>query len=271
MNKSKLVVRFDGGVAQEHKLGLRDLGQALSGLERVISIALFSLEKGKLPRPRQRFPSIIQAGQPRKSSYGLETLVILAPAILPIVNGIVSSGISNIIGIWIRGIFLKLAGRDNQAERLFRQVEEHRHLEMLGMQDLLRFLVRHAVGFTAPIYGSCNRIFLEDDEDILEIDRSMADAIRSWGQHEVGELNDIVIRVDGFTHHNRQLKIVFPNEPNRFVTSRVLDPLFRAVPNLYTEAATNQNSLLVDARANFKNGRIVLLEILRAAPLPDRP
>ena len=271
MKNTKLIVRFDGGVAQEHKLDLRDLGQALTGLERVISIALYSLEKGKPPRPRQRFPFTIQAGQPRKSSYGLEALVVLEPAILPIVNSIVSSGITNIIGRWIHAIILKLAGRDNQAERLFREVEEHRHLEMLGMQDLLSPLVRHAVDFTRPIYGSCQRIYLEDDKDALEIDRSMADAIRSWGQHEVTELNGVVIRVDGFTHHNRQLKIVFPNEPNRFVTARVLDPLFRAVPNLYTEAATNQNSLLVDAIANFKNGRIVLLEILRAERLPDRP
>ena len=72
------------------------------------------------------------------------------------------------------------------------------------------------------------------------------------------------IKVDGFTHHNKQLKVVHPKEPGRFVTAYVQDPAFADAPNVYTEAATNESWLDVTAKPTIRDGRIHALYIMDA-------
>ena len=76
-----------------------------------------------------------------------------------------------------------------------------------------------------------------------------ADIIRSKGQLKVGEMETMRIIVDGFTHHNRQLKVIHPEAPGRFLTAYVRDPAFDESPNIYTEAATERRQLIVNAKA----------------------
>ena len=72
------------------------------------------------------------------------------------------------------------------------------------------------------------------------------------------------VKIDGFIYHNRQLKVVHPDEPNRFITAHVQDPIFENTPNVYTEAAIRQGTLDVTAKATLKDGRIQKLYIMDA-------
>ena len=72
------------------------------------------------------------------------------------------------------------------------------------------------------------------------------------------------IKIDGFTHHNKQLKIAHPSEPGRFITGHVRDPAFEAAPNIYTEAATKQGWLSVTAKPTLQEGQIKALYIMDA-------
>ncbi len=82
-------------------------------------------------------------------------------------------------------------------------------------------------------------------------------------------MGTVLVRVDGFTHHNRQLKVVHPQEPHRFVTAVVRDPVFEVTPNLYTEAATERGLLEVRAKATMKDGRIQKLYVMDAKRVLD--
>ena len=79
----------------------------------------------------------------------------------------------------------------------------------------------------------------------------------------------IRVTVDGFTHHNRQLKVIHPDEPNRFVTASVRDPAFDIAPNIYTEAATERRMLDVAAKVTLKDGRIQRVYIMDATRVED--
>ena len=59
---------------------------------------------------------------------------------------------------------------------------------------------------------------------------------------QIGLLEYLLVRVDGFSHHNQHLKIVHPKEPGKYITARVLDPEFWRPPNLYLEAAARVDS-----------------------------
>ena len=78
------------------------------------------------------------------------------------------------------------------------------------------------------------------------------------------------IRVNGFTHHNRQLKVVHPDEPKRFITACVRDPAFDVAPNIYTEAATLERELIASVKTTTnKDGRLVGLYVMNAKPVEE--
>ena len=95
----------------------------------------------------------------------------------------------------------------------------------------------------------------------------MADAIRERGKVEVSDMTEVRILVDGFTHYNRQLKVLHPDDPYRYITAEVRDPAFDETPNVYTEAATNKRFLDVKAKITLKDGRIYRLYVMDAKPV----
>ena len=116
----------------------------------------------------------------------------------------------------------------------------------------------------SPVGPSCDRLSLQRDEEITEIDFPTAEAIRSRGKLEVGDMETFRVKIDGFTHHNKQLKIVHPSEQGRFITGHLRDPVFQSAPNIYTEAATKQGWLNITAKPTLKEGRIQALYIMDA-------
>ena len=150
-----------------------------------------------------------------------------------------------------------------------RQLIRH-HLETLNWQKMLD-PARRVVG---PVGESCHKIVLSDDTSVTglaeaAIDTSLASAIRNSSGAHIGALETLTIRVDGFSHHNRHLKVVHPAQPNQFITARVLDPVFQLVPNVYVTAAANRGYLEVTAKAIRKNGQIQMLYIVDANPAPE--
>lgn len=267
MSEPHLIVRFQGAGADQHRVDLRQLGHSLIGIDRIVTHGLFALEAGRLPKKREPLPFLLHTAAPQRGCVEVQIWLVAGGVFLPFVHDIFVTMASDILWRWIRGVLLRMAGRESDADANFEKVIElldrvdaRRHLEMLQLQKL----AMAATQAVTPIGQSCNSIAFPQGGEDAEIDLPLAEAIRSKGKVKVGDMERMRVKVDGFTHHNKQLKVVHPNEPGRFVTAYVQDPAFADAPNVYTEAATNESWLDVTAKPTIKDGRIHALYIMDA-------
>ena len=267
MSAPLLVMQFRGEEAEAHRVDVRNLGQSLVGLDQILNFGLMTIDAGRPPKRGERFPLVVQAAEPRPGSF--EILVWLAEGswALPVVQDIIVSRSADICWHWVSGVLQRMGGRENDSTNNISQLIEilgreltHRHLETLEWQKL----VRPSRSLVAPIGYSCDRILFPKGDETTEIDMPMAEAIRSKNRLEVGDMEEMKVRVDGFTHHNRQLKVVHPAEPGRFITAHVRDPIFDSTPNVYIRAAVEKRFLRVRAKATRKEDRIQSLYIMDA-------
>ncbi len=270
-----LTIRYRGGDADRHHVQLRKLGESLIGLERLVSVGLYVVEVGKFPSSRQRLRYVVQATQPQAGSVEIGALMEQAYWMGPLFQELYMTGLSDIIWQWISGIMNTFGGRGQEGERrliaFLERVNDTRHEEVMGIFDLLERilpLAHAAKQSVSPVGRSCENMSISNGSGSnMEVDVPMADAIREKGKVEVSDMTEVRISVDGFTHHNRQLKVLCPDDPYRYITAEVRDPAFDQTPNIYTDAAANKGFLDVKAKITLKDGRVVRLYVMDAKPV----
>ena len=275
MNNQTFIIRFEGREADAHLLDLRKLAESLAGVEQIINIGLFSILRGDLPKHSKRLPLVVRASMPRRGSFEMEVFLAIGQVLL----GSFPEKISFYLEIfwkYLSLVLLDMGDRANESRYhsrdlylLLREIESNRHeeqMEMLNSQKLLSA----AKQVVSPIGTSCERIIFQTNEGETEIDIRMATAIRSKNSIRTGGMEKFRIRVLGFSHHNKRLKVSLTGKENN-ISAQVRDPAFDHVPNIYTTAATNQEWLEVKAKARRLNdGEIKELYIFDAAPVTDR-
>ena len=68
MRKQVFVVRYEGGDAEQHVLDMRQLGESLIGIERLINTGLYVLEHGKGPGHGRVLKSVVRVSTPQPGS-----------------------------------------------------------------------------------------------------------------------------------------------------------------------------------------------------------
>lgn len=275
-------IKFKGFEADKHAIDMRQLGQSLVGFEGLVSMGLISLSSFRFPKRRERFPLVVRAHEPRPGSF--EIFGDLAPGaiMLPLVHEAISTGGVELIWRWISWVFLMEGGRQKEADPHFVALMEFAK-ELNASRDrsedqqrafLLEVLDRShrfAAQSVTPVGPSSDTVSvqMEGRPDVTVVDVPMADAIRSKDRIEVGDMQVMRVRVDGFIHHSRQLKVENPDEPGSYLTAYVRDPLFEASPNVYTAAASTRGWLNATVKPSYKEGRIVGLYIMDAEAIGD--
>ena len=167
------------------------------GIERIITIGLFALDKGRAPRKWERLSNLpfeIRVSAPERGSFGIDLfLVNLAGDILAI---IASKVILSLIG----GLVSRAAGKEEDARSHFEKVElerirldrerierdreweSHRHAEVMKhyelMEQRVQVPIREAV---SPVGRSCEAmLFLNgvNGRQSFQVDFEMVRAIR---------------------------------------------------------------------------------------------
>lgn len=114
-----------------------------------------------------------------------------------------------------------------------------------------------------PLGPSSETLTLEDGSGRkTEIDVPMAQAMRSKEPLEVGEMTQMLVRVDGVTIHNRTLKVELEHQLGKYITAEVRDPTFDTAPNIYTDSLGE--FLMIDAKPTYRDGELVKLHIMNA-------
>ena len=267
----RVTLSFHGGHAREYRMRMRELGESLIGVERIVAAGLRVFETGRLPKPRERTPYVIET-IPKQGSIHIPVLIQENAFLLPLLQDLYLTGITDAIWRWVNGVMHKLGGREPEGDEHLRALErlldksmEHSHLEKM---ELIRLsgAARQAV---YPVGRSCEFLGVSNGQSGEEsiIDLPMAQAIRSADRLEIGNMYRVRIRVDGLMHHNKQLKVLHPREPGRFITAKVQDPTFHQTPNVYTDAVATKGYLDVQAKDALRHdGKIHTMYILDAWP-----
>lgn len=277
MRKQAFVVKYEGGDAEQHVLDMRQLGESLIGIERLINTGLYVLEHGERPGHGRVLKSVIRVSTPQPGS--LEFVPDLLAGVYPLLNeSIVQKHIGAILRQLVKIPLLAMGGLEHEAqdrthdlvEKLLaasERADERRHREQMKVYDLLshQWAYDAARNAISPVGRGCDCMQILDDETSDTITPMMAEAIRTRGSVKIGEPRELSVLVDGFIHRTRQLRVVHPDMPDRLVTAYVRDPAFDVAPNIYTEAASSRKRLRVHARDLRKGDRLIALEIMRQA------
>lgn len=282
MRKQAFVVRYEGGDAQQHVLDMRQLGESLIGIERLVNTGLYVLEHGDRPGHGRLLKSVVRVSTPQPGS--LEFIPDLVAGVYPLLSdSFVQSHIGAILRQLVKIPLLAMGGQEHEAlvrtddllektlaasereaERRER-ADERRHREQMKIYELLshQWAYEAARNAVSPVGKGCDCMQISDDETSDTVTPMMAEAIRTRGSVKIGEPKELSVLVDGFIHRTRQLRVVHPEVPDRLVTAYVQDPAFDVTPNIYTEAASSQERLRVHARDLRKGDRLVALEIMK--------
>ena len=266
-----LVFTFDGGQANEQKIRMYEVGTALIGIDRLLTTGLHHITSGKTIAPRAPQPFVIRTSSPGDGSIEIPVwLTSSAIVTLPIIEALCVEGASKVLWLLASTVLTRNANREKESADYIGKlldhlgaVEAHRHIENMEWAKL----ANHASRVVEPVGRSCDEMSItSEDDETIDFDSIDADAIRFNVTHRMGALNEIQLEIDGFTSHNRQLKVKNPEFPDRFVTAYVRDPAFNTSPNVYTIAATHRANLRVLARVarNKSNGSIRAIYIYKA-------
>ena len=301
VTRPHLVIHFRGADADDHQLDMRRLGQALIGVDRLVTHGLVALETGKFLRGRQRRPLAMRAAGPTSGSLEVAAwLVAVAGVAQPLYQAYVSAA-PDLVWSWVTSVLTGRAGETRMAirtteqavealndanERLSEQArlaqehghqermaaEEHRHQEAIAVERhrhqerMLKLattpqMAGAAVGVVASVGRSCEDVVLSNDNDKLVIDEEMARAIRA--RNRTGEIEHIRVRVRGLSLERGHVQLQLPSRS--VISGHVLDPLFVDVPNAYTEALARQSLLDVMVRPVLRDEQLHSYYVLGAS------
>lgn len=289
MDAGQIRIVYDGLDADRHEVDMRLFGRSLIGIDKIISDQIIFLTEHRRPRQRERAPLIIRAQPPKEGSA--EVFGNLAPAVgaLPLVWEFITAGSGDFMWRALSWVLDYHGGRKDAAEAHLaemgktiraqeraRSKTEERYLDHLdgwrdGMFDLVKHLHGPAKNVVAPIGVSVERMQIgNQNKKGDEFDEPLAAAIRYAGDAEVGDLEQLVVRVDGYQHHNKTLKIERPDLPGSYMTADIRDPAFDQPPNIYTQAAEQKAQLVVTGKRLFRAERLERIYIFDASQiLPD--
>lgn len=139
----------------------------------------------------------------------------------------------------------------SQALELIGRLNDQRHQEILAIitGDRLYGAAKRAV---RPIGTGAERLAVQDEENRIEVDIPMAEALKARGEIMSGNIETVDLLVDGIIHSKRQLKVPNPDPDmrRRFSTAIVRDPVFDQRPNVYTEAASVRGWISADVKVS---------------------
>lgn len=284
---NKFTISYAGLDADDHALDMRKFGDALVGLDKVISAGLIAVADFREPKKGERFPLRIRAREPEEGTFHIVGELVpvahgLYVSVLPIVHEVFHKKAGEIAWAWVSWVLKMAGGREHEADPHFTALmeltkeihrgriesEEANRRFLLEVLDRVLPQARHVV---APVGTSADTLTIwpgtpdEKTDQATEVDVPSAEAIRSKEKLKVGDMETFIVRVDGIIHHARQLKIEHPTEAGKYLTAQVRDPAFDDPSGVYMKAVASQGLLEVSAKPSRKeDGSLQALYILDA-------
>ena len=290
MVSAAIKLSYNGGDATNHTIDARLYGQSLQGIGRMVSDCLFIFAFERLPKRNESVPLVLKVREPREGSYDVPGLYQEVSNALGYGIPIISAIGPEILSYYVSAVIDKFRGKDEAVELaiqkmaemhqtsldaltasqkagldLVEKIEAYRHIEHIGMQDILRAAIagsgRAATDYVAPIGRSVDTAsFVAGDGAGVQVNADDAELIRESQKLDWSPLAEATLRTDGFRFHTNGLSVENPD--GGFLMAEVNDPVFEEEANPYTVAAGKRGAIAVTARFGRKNERIARIQIV---------
>lgn len=273
-------IRFEGGDADKHAIDMRQLGESLIGIDRIMSDGIIAIFAGRVPKKGERAPLVLKAKEPVEGSVDLVSYFEEVAWLLPLGMPILREYGPELLWEWFKAVINQFSGRRDIAEVALEKIEtinrdhlaardaaEGRvHEERMALIDVLRQTLSKqgppAAQACAPVGRSVQRLDLSaNGSEPVVIDPPTAEALRRHGGSEFGDLREFVLKTDGFTFHTRRLVVHHPDRPG-YLSALVLDPVFDEESNPYALAANRKALIHVIAKPGYRNDSLEELYIM---------
>lgn len=290
MSDREISISYDGGDANRHTIEAKLFGQSLQGLDRMVSDCALILSLHRLPKRGERAPLILKVDEPKAGSYNLTALYEEASQLLGIGVPILSAIGPEIVCHYVGAVLNYFKGEPKSVDVAIEKmaemhrvalgtlgqlaqlalensnnVDERRHTEQMGMQELLRYAIsgsgKAAVDYVAPVGLSVDTVSFSSGTERQLTNKADAEAIRQSQKLDWSPLAHEVLTTDGFKFHSNGLSVENP-ERDGFMMAEVNDPKFDEESNPYTVAAQRRAKVQVLARKGFRNGQLARIQIL---------
>lgn len=285
----RFLLRFDGGDAARHSMDMALLGRSLVGVDQAIHRGLWACAHPDIKRGRKRLDVTVQVTAPQAACVEVGGMLTGAMGVLPFVYEVATSLGTDYIKHLLSAVVLFHGGRkadaqahmdkmlelfgeaqrlsfaDRQSERA--TLERMHDRSLSAVQEVVATMQQQAREIVAPVGKSTEVLKIGGSSmvDATVIDAAIADAVRSGGSVEVGDMDVFEVKFDGLTRHNRNAKVELVDDPGRYLAADIRDPLFDEFPNAYTEAFGAASSMAVMAKPTYKDGILVKLHIMDLA------
>lgn len=287
MADASISIRFDGGDASHNVIDMRLYGLAMQGFERIISDGVVFLSANRMPKRGERAQIIVKAKEGKQGSHDTPALLQESAGILQLGWSVLSMKGDELIFRWVSFVLNFLGGNKPEAEKqldalmeihrlnsdVSERADERRAAEnaqwrsfALQLVDRLSNAGAQAV---APVGPSARTVDFSTGSGAkpLQVDEAMADVIRSKGELELGPLEEMTLKTDGFAYHTRTVGVAHPEVPGRYLQAHVQDPVFDSEPNAYSEAASRAATIRVMGKVGRREGvikKIYLMDFISA-------
>ncbi|MCB8883999.1 hypothetical protein ACELLULO517_27425 [Acidisoma cellulosilytica] len=276
-----LILKFEGGDADQHLIGMGSLGQALIGIDRIATAGIIAIDHRHMPRNRERSQLIVKARQPVSGSLEIWADVKAALGELPLAGQILRQSGGEFVVHFLSYVLKSFGGRKKDAPQnmdailqMFQSTLSHvERSEIRQFEDQAKVrellinvasgLKKPAIAAVAPIGRTVSSLTICAGElTAATVDEPMADAIRDKGDLEIGDLQTMALVTDGWVYHNQTLSIHHPDVPGKFIAAKVKDPLAEFGPNPYADAASMKRTIQVRAKPAYRDGMLETIYIL---------
>lgn len=255
-----IVIRFDGLDATNELLDMRQFGQSLIGISRILkNSAHFAIRHEYAERYHKPHVQIM-ARPPKDGCVILEAIAIAAtafPLLQPLLENVTWELITTLTG----AIFLRRSGRQREMERSLDTIDklvEQQGIQNAGIRkdlvgiahkliDANQSAVREAL---YPVGKTCSSLQIGDTEAGAPIiDAATADAIRSKEDLQVQEAKLYQGNIDSITKHTKSCKIELHGDEGHYTSGKITDPDIINAENVYTRALNEDKPIEFTAQA----------------------
>lgn len=283
---AEFLLRYDGGDAVDHTMDMRLLGRSLIGVDQAIHRGLWAALHPDIPRGKKHLDLRVQVAAPQAACVEVMGALTAAAGVLPFAYDVATGLGTDYIKNLLSAVILFHGGRkadaqvhmdkmlDIIADAQSRQYEdresERATLERIhaktaeALIEAVGTMRQQAREMVAPVGPSTETLRIGDRslKDATVIDVAIAEAVRTGGALEVGDMTVFEVRLDGITRHNRNARVELPSEPGSYLSAEIRDPGFDEFPNAYTDAFGKEAIIRVHARPTYREGALFKLHIL---------
>jgi len=273
------IIKYDGKDADDHTIDMRQLGESLQGIDRLISDLLIIGSQRRLPKKGERAPLVVKAYEPRQGTVSIPVVLQESSAYLQMGWQVFGPAGVEILSNWFKGVLSFNLGKPSEAEKAMEKVaelahaaidhhdkiEDNRHAEVMKMLDILKRQLPKTGPATiqtiAPVGKSVSKLkLLSDHRESVEVSSEDAEQLRKKAELEWTSIATWPLRTDGFVFHSRTLNVEHPHKAG-FFNAIVADPIAENENNPYAAAVQRKASIKVQARAAYRAGELEQLII----------